>query len=70
MNCQWDLSYLYKSFEDKEFLADLARLPEMIRAQQDILKDATLTDVARLEKLADSMRHFLPSATRWVALFT
>jgi len=54
MDGKWDLSYLYKSFEDEAFLADLARLPEMIRAQQAILDDASLTHLARLEKLADS----------------
>ena len=56
MDGKWDLSYLYKSFEDEAFLADLARLPEMIRAQQAILDDASLTHLARLEKLADSIQ--------------
>jgi len=54
MDGKWDLSYLYESFEDERFLADLARLPEMIQAQKAILEDASLTDVAKLEKLADS----------------
>lgn len=54
MNSQWDLSYLYKGFEDEAFLADLARLPELIRVQQDILADASLAPLAKLEKLADS----------------
>ena len=56
MDGKWDLSYLYKSFEDEAFLADLARLPEMIRAQQAILEDASLTHLTRLEKLADSIQ--------------
>lgn len=53
MDRKWDLSFLYESFEDERFLADLAKLPEMIQAQKAILEDASLTDVARLEKLAD-----------------
>ena len=56
MDGKWDLSYLYKSFEDEAFLADLARLPEMIRAQQAILEDSSLTHLTRLEKLADSIQ--------------
>ena len=56
MDGKWDLSYLYKSFEDEAFLADLALLPEMIRAQQAILDDASLTHLARLEKLTDSIQ--------------
>lgn len=54
MNGQWDLSYLYKSFEDEAFLADMARLPQMIQEQRAILADESLTDLTRLEKLADS----------------
>ena len=54
MDGKWDLSYLYESFEDERFLADLARLPEMIQAQKAILEDTSLSDVAKLEKLADS----------------
>ena len=56
MDGKWDLSYLYKSFEDEAFLSDLARLPEMIRAQQTILEDTSLTHLTRLEKLADSIQ--------------
>ncbi len=52
MDGKWDLSYLYKSFDDEAFQADMARLPEMIQAQKAILEDATLSDAAKLEKLA------------------
>ncbi|MBP3638087.1 MAG: M3 family oligoendopeptidase [Clostridia bacterium] len=64
MNGKWDLSFLYQSFEDEAFLADLAKLPEVIRAQQAILDDASLTHLARLEKLADSTEELNALADR------
>lgn len=53
MNRQWDLSYLYESFEDEHFLADMTRLPEMIHAQQSLLEDSSLSNQVKLEKLME-----------------
>ena len=50
MEHTWDLSFLYKSFEDEAFLADVARWPEMI-AEQKALLESTLGDQEKLEKL-------------------
>ena len=53
MKNTWDLSFLYKGFEDEAFLADLARLPEAIAEQKTIL-DAELPVQEKLEKLMDA----------------
>ena len=50
MEHTWDLSFLYKSFEDEAFLADVARWPEMI-AEQKALLESGLGDQEKLEKL-------------------
>ena len=50
MEHTWDLSFLYKSFEDEAFLADVARWPEMI-AEQKALLESDLGDQEKLEKL-------------------
>ncbi len=47
MNWDWDLSYLYQSFEDPSFAADLAALPEL-NAQ---LAEAIKTELPAKEKL-------------------
>ena len=47
MNWDWDLSYLYQSFEDPAFAADLAALPEL-NAQ---LAEAIKTELPAKEKL-------------------
>ena len=54
MDGKWDLSFLYESFEDEAFLRDMAALPGAICAQRDILKDKSLDDLARLEKLVQA----------------
>ena len=53
MKNTWDLSFLYKGFEDEAFLADLARLPEAIAEQKTIL-DSELPVQEKLEKLMDA----------------
>ena len=53
MKNTWDLSFLYKGFEDEAFLADLARLPEAIAEQKAIL-EAELPVQEKLEKLMDA----------------
>ena len=53
MKNTWDLSFLYKGFEDEAFLADLARLPEAISEQKTIL-DSELPVQEKLEKLMDA----------------
>ncbi|MDD6052101.1 MAG: M3 family oligoendopeptidase [Clostridiales bacterium] len=50
MNDTWDLSFLYKSFEDEAFLADVARLPEAIAGEKAIL-DSALPTQEKLEQL-------------------
>ncbi len=50
MEHTWDLSFLYKSFDDPAFLADVARWPEMI-AEQKALLESDLGDQEKLEKL-------------------
>ena len=51
MKNTWDLSYLYDSFEDARFLADLAKWPELIDAQQALLDDASVGTQEKLERL-------------------
>ena len=53
MKNTWDLSFLYKGFEDEAFQADLARLPEAIVEQKAIL-DSDLPVQEKLEKLMDA----------------
>ena len=53
MKNTWDLSFLYKGFEDEAFLKDLARLPEAIAEQKAIL-DSDLPTLEKLEKLMDA----------------
>ena len=53
MKNTWDLSFLYKGFEDEAYLADLARLPEAIAEQKAIL-DSELPVQEKLEKLMDA----------------
>ena len=52
MNPNWDLSYLYKGFDDPAFLADLKRFPEEIKVEQAIL-DSGDDPQTKLEKLTD-----------------
>ena len=51
MNDRWDLSYLYKGFDDEAFLRDMASIAESVEAAKTILADEKLTDRERLEKL-------------------
>lgn len=50
MNETWDLSYLYESFEDERFLADMKRWPEMIEEEKALLA-ADMDDRTKLEKI-------------------
>lgn len=52
MKNTWDLSFLYKGFEDEAFLADLARLPDAI-AEQKAALESELPVHEKLEKLMD-----------------
>ena len=52
MKNTWDLSFLYKGFEDEAFLADLARLPDAI-AEQKAALESELPVQEKLEKLMD-----------------
>nr|MBR4280742.1 M3 family oligoendopeptidase [Clostridia bacterium] len=53
MKNTWDLSFLYKGFDDEAFQSDLARLPEAITEQKAIL-DSGLPALEKLEKLMDA----------------
>ena len=53
MKNTWDLSFLYKGFEDETFLADLAKWPEMI-AHEKALLDSDLPVQQKLEQLMDA----------------
>ncbi len=50
MEHTWDLSFLYASFDDPAFAADMAKYPEMI-AEFSALLTAELPDLAKLEAL-------------------
>lgn len=50
MNPTWDLSYLYESFEDEHFLADMKRWQEMIEEEKALVA-ADMDDRTKLEKL-------------------
>ncbi len=50
MKNTWDLSFLYKGFDDAAFLADFARYPEMIE-EFAALQNADLPDLEKLEQL-------------------
>ncbi len=53
MKNTWDLSFLYKGFEDEAFQADLKRLPEAIAEEKAIL-ESELPVQKKLEKLMDA----------------
>ena len=53
MKNTWDLSFLYKGFEDEAYLSDLAKWPEMI-AEQKALLDSDIPTLEKLEKLMDA----------------
>ena len=53
MNDRWDLSYLYKDFEDESFKKDLTSLPEEVEHLQTILADESLSPKDSLEQFMD-----------------
>ena len=58
MNDRWDLSYLYKGFDDEAFRRDLGSLEEETKALQAILGDESLSPKERLEKYLDEDEKF------------
>ncbi len=52
-NGNWDLSFLYESFDDPRFAADLAAVPGAIEALSALLR-GDMDDRARLEQLMDA----------------
>ncbi len=54
MKNTWDLSFLYESFDDPKFTADLAKWPELLEREQAILDENT-DDLTKLEKLVDAI---------------
>ena len=52
MDWTWDLSYLYKGFDDEAFTADLARVPQLLEEKKALLT-ADMSDLSRLEALTD-----------------
>ena len=53
MAWDWDLSYLYQSFDDPAFTADLARLPELKAAMEQAVH-AELASREKLEGLVEA----------------
>ena len=53
MNDRWDLSYLYPSFDDEQFKADLASLKGEAEKGMALLQDESLDRLARLEKAVE-----------------
>ena len=53
MSDRWDLSYLYKGFDDENFRRDLASLEDETKKLQAILDDDSLSPKERLEKYLD-----------------
>ena len=53
MNDRWDLSYLYKSFEDEAFRRDLSSLPEEAARLQALLADGSLSSLEKLERFQE-----------------
>lgn len=49
-NDRWDLSYLYKGFDDEQFKADLASLKEEAKKGMELLEDPSLSRLEKLEK--------------------
>ena len=58
MNDRWDLSYLYKGFDDENFRRDLASLEDETKKLQAILDDDSLPPKERLEKYLDEDEKF------------
>ena len=50
MNDRWDLSYLYKSFDEDAFRNDLASLKEDAESGMAQLQDASLSPRVKLEQ--------------------
>ncbi len=54
MDGKWNLSYLYESFEDPAFLADMEALPGKIAAFKAAAEGEGLNDLEHLEKIVDA----------------
>ena len=54
MDGKWNLSYLYESFEDPAFLADMEALPGKIAAYKAVAEGEGLSDLERLEAIVDA----------------
>ena len=53
MNDRWDLSYLYKGFDDGALKKDLASLPLEVERLKALLSDDSLSPVDCLERFLD-----------------
>ena len=58
MNDRWDLSFLYKGFDDETFRRDLGSLEGETKKLQAILDDESLPPKERLEKYLDAEEAF------------
>ena len=63
MNGNWDLSFLYQSFDDPKFQHDLAALPGSIDALTKLL-EGDMPDVERLTKLIDAQEQLSADVSR------
>ena len=50
MNDRWDLSYLYKGFEDEAFQNDLKSLPQEVERLQALIADESIPALEKLER--------------------
>ncbi len=63
MNGNWDLSFLYQSFDDPKFQHDLTALPGSIDALTKLL-EGDMPDVERLTKLIDAQEQLSADVSR------
>ena len=64
MNDRWDLSYLYKDFDDPDFRADMDSLKADAERIRAMLADEGTAEKDRLEKLADAFEQLENKLTR------
>ena len=61
---RWDLTYLYKDFDDETFKADLSSLKEDAESGMALLQNPDLSPAERLEKLVAFSEHLSAKVDR------
>ena len=67
-NGYWDLSFLYKGFDDPQLQADIDAVPGMLGAMRETLA-SDMDDLAKLEKLMDAQEALSARMDRWGYVF-